>query len=277
MADEIKDDTKTVVDDGKNLDGKDQGTPVEKTDKEKAAELTAEGKATSEVKAESEKSENRIQEILDKHGYDSIEDLEEGVGTLKELKTLIGDKDAKQLLEDSEYLAKVKEYWKQQEETQKLQDESLEETAQRLKEERDALEKKLNDRDSLDAKKEAEKEEKKQAEKLIKSFNSTVLAEIDSIPELPKEYKPFLREFLGVDNPANEIDLGVKSEIKSMAKDGIKKFQTLEQLIIRRYLDGKISMPKITPTEDAPVKSEKKPQNLKEARTALFDSFGVKQ
>jgi len=266
---EVKDDTKTVVTDDKD----EKETPVEKTDEEKAAELTAENEP--EVKAD--ESEDRIQEILDKHGYDSLEDLEEQFENLKELQELIGNKDAKQLIEDSEYLAKVKAYWKEQEDLKKQEEESFEETLERYKKEREELEKKLEERDSQEAKKKAEKEARIKAEKLVESFNETVKAEIDKAPELPKEYKPFLREFLGVDNPANEIDIGLKPEVRSMAKEGIKKFQELEQLIIRRYLDGKTSTPKITPAGDPPVDKDKKPQNLKEARAALFEKFGVKQ
>ena len=278
MSEEVKDETKTVVTDEKVSaeETSKEGSPEETNDTK--TEKTDDSVDSSKIEDQAAESENRVQAILDKYGYDSYEDLEEDFGGLKELQDLIGKRDAKQLIEDSEYLAKVKEYWQQQEEVKKREEESFDETIARLEKERKELEGKLKDRDKQEAKKKEQQEAKERADSLIKSFNSTVTEEIGKLKDFPKEYKPFLREYLGVDNPANEIDIGLKPEVRSMAKEGIKKFQEFEQLIIKRYLDGKVQTPKMTPdAAQTPVDKEKKPKSLKEARKMLFESFGVGQ
>lgn len=285
MADEVKDDTTQVVDDKDKIPSSDDDKKASQDKDDKTKQTTDDdGKKTDTDKMDDDlvdddqvtASEDRIQAILDQHGYDSLEELEEAFGSLKELKELIGTRDAKQLIEDSEYLAKVKAYWEQQEEDKKRQDESFEETIARLEKDKEDLNKKLKDRDKKEAQEKEQREAQVHAEKLIKSFNTTVVGEIDKTTDIPKEYKPFLKEYLGVDNPANEIDISLKPEIRSMAKEGIKKFQALEQLIIKRYLDGKIETPKIPSSgSETPVDKEKKPQNMEEARQMLFDTFGV--
>jgi len=287
MADEVKDDTTQVVnDDDKNASSdEDKAKASQDKDDDTKQTITDGDQITDEPSTDDDldddkvlESEDRVQVILDKYGYDSYEELEEDFGSLKELQELIGKRDAKQLIEDSEYLAKVKEYWEQQEEAKKREDESFEETIERLEKEQKKLEQQLKDKDKKEADRRAEKEAQVRAEKLIQSFNTTVTAEIDKMKDFPKEYKPFLREYLGVDNPANEIDIGLKPEVRSMAKEGIKKFQDLEQLIIKRYLEGKTETPKISSdTAQTPVDKEKKPKNLGEARKMLFDSFGIGQ
>lgn len=277
----VKNDTEIVVKDGGDP-AKEGKTPLEESAKEttdvKKTEDTKDDdldgkKAESQVTA----SEDRIQAILDKFGYDSLEDLEEDFDDYQELRETIGDKDAKQLVEDAEYLKTVKQYWKDQEETKKREAETADETIERLEKEKKEALKNLDDHKSKEAEKKEKENQRKQAEKLIQSFNSTVGAEIDKIKDLPKEYKPFLEEYLGVNNPANEINIGSKPEIRNMSKALIKKFFDFEQVVIKRYLDGKVVIPKIDGSSETPVTKETKPKNLKEARSQLFHMFGIKR
>ena len=282
MTTDVKDDTTAVVNDKEDTPVEDGKTTPPADDLDKKDDLVTDkdfkdGQARDDDHVD--ESEDRIQDLLDKHGFDSYEDLEESVNSLKELEGLIGKRDAKQLVEDADYLAKVKEFWKEQDELKKQEDETYEDTAKRLAKDKKELEQKLKDRDKEEASKKARREVEKNTERLISSFNTTVNAEVDKAKDLPKEYKSFLKEYLGVDNPANEIDIGLKPEIRSMAREGIKKFQDLEQVIIRRYLDGKIEVPKITTTDGSqtPVDGEKKVKSMKEARSALYEAFGVKR
>jgi len=281
---EIKDDTREVVvedvvDDGtSNEDVKDDSV-------DGAAADDSTGKIDDDlndideddIEDQAEDAGVRVQAVLDKFGYDTLEDLEEDFPNLKSLRETIGDKDAAQLIEDSNYLAKVKEFWKQQDEANKREGETHDETIERLEREKKEAEDKLVKRDEKEAKAKEDKHKIKQAERMVKSFNSTVLDEIENVKDLPKEYKPFLKEFLGVDNPANEINIGLKTEVRKMAKDGIKRFNDMAQVIIKGYLAGKIKIPKIKDADAIPADGEKKPQNLAEARQQLYDTFGVKQ
>ena len=280
----IKDDTREVVvedvvDDGtSNVDVKDE--TIEGADADDSTGRIDDDLNDideDDIEDHAENAGARVQEILDRFGYDSLEDLEEDFPNLKDLRETIGNKDAKQLIADSEYLAKVKEFWKQQDEANKREGETHDETIERLEREKKEAENKLLKRDEKEAKAKEDKQKIKQAEQMVKSFNSTVLDEIENVKDLPKEYKPFLKEFLGVDNPANEINIGLKTEVRKMAKDGIKRFNDMAQVIIKGYLEGKIKVPKIKDGDVIPADGEKKPQNLAEARQQLYDTFGVKR
>jgi len=281
--DKVKDDTEQVIDKKEGGDVKEekpQGTDVVDDDAlETDDDATDDTDITDDDLTDDDKiseAQDRVQDILDKYGYDSIEELEADHDSLKELQDTIGKHDANKLIQDAEYLAKVKEFWAEQDEAKKRDSETPDETIARLEREKKATEQKLKDRDKADAKKREQREQQAQAKKMLKSFNSTVIGEIDNIKDLPKEYKPFLKTFLGVENPMNEINIGVKPEVRKTAKNLIKDFRSFEQVVIKRYLDGKIEMPKITPSTETPVSTEKQPKNLAEARSFLRDAFGVK-
>lgn len=282
--DKVIDDTKQVIDKKEGGDVKEekpQGNDVVDDDalETDVKDTDVDDDLTDDDLTDDDKiseAQDRVQDILDKFGYDSLEELEADHDSLKELQDTIGTRDANKLIEDAEYLMRVKEFWAEQDEAKKRDTETHDETIARLEREKKATEQKLKDRDKADAKKREQKEQQAQAKKMLKSFNSTVVGEIDNIKDLPKEYKPFLKTFLGVENPMNEINIGVKPEVRKTAKNLIKDFRNFEQIVIKRYLDGKIEMPKITPSPVTPVSSEKQPKNLAEARSFLRDAFGVK-
>lgn len=281
--DKVKDETEKII------DTKEDGAEDTKTDTDEIqdddaletdADETDDTVITDEDLSDDDKiseAQDRVQDILDKFGYDSLEDLEADFDNLKELQDTIGTRDANKLVEDAEYLAKVKEFWAEQDEAKKRESETADETIERLEREKKETEQKLKDRDKADAKKREEKEQAAQAKKMLNSFYSTVNDEIGKVKDLPKEYKPFLKTFLGVNNPMNEINIGVKPEVRKTAKALIKDFNNFEQVIIKRYLDGKIETPKISSSStETPVDTEKQPKNLEEAREHLRDAFGIK-
>lgn len=282
MPGEVKDDTTQVV--KVEVDGTSEGKADEKVSTEdlevkkvETDDVDLDNVEKKDIEGQVAGAEDRIQGILDKFNVDSLEELEEKWETLSEKDKKLGEHDVEKLIEDAEYLAKVKEFWKEQEEAKTQEGETADETIDRLAKEKKEVEQKLLDRDKKEADTKDHRDKAVRADQMIKSFNSTVMAEIEGSKDLPKEYKPFLKEYLGVDNPANEINIGLKPEIRSMAKEGIKKFMDIEQVIIKRYLDGKIKTPVITSSDTAPVGTEVKPKNLKEARKQLYAIFGIKR
>jgi len=275
----VKDETTAVVKD-KEIPTDDDKVKDETTQDDDPASGDLDGQDDDDIKDQAAASAERIQDFLDKHGYDSLEEFEAEFDDVRGLQEIVGDKEtAEKLLEDAEYLAKVKEYWKEQDEAKKREEESLEETIDRLEQEKKDLAKKIKDRDKAEAKKAEAKKAKAENEKLIKSFNTTVNSELDKAKDIPNKYKPFFKRVLAIDNPMLDVDIASKPEIRTTTKSVIKECNDFIQLVIKDYLDGKIELPKMTAegASTTPVATEKKIKTLKEARSALFEAFGVKK
>lgn len=246
MAEEIKDGTQIVID-----------------DKGKGGALSSE--ATPEIKAAIE-SQKKLDGLLKDQGFDSLEDLTQSIQDSTDFKKKFGDLNIDELKEKAGTLDKYNDYWAA-EEAKKKEEETDEDKLVRL-------EKDIKDIRSINEKDQTARKETADAEKVINDFTNEINSLMKKNEDIPEEYHSFLGEFLGVKNPFNEIDITSNNEVRKMAKDGIKKMQDFEQVIIKRYRDGKIKIPDITPAEAA-APDDKKPnvKNLKEARTGMLESL----
>lgn len=248
MEDKIEDKTKEDVTD-KKVDDKDKSSPIDAGEFDKAKE-----------------SAQVLASLLEDHGFDSKEDLMEALSSGKDLKDLLGDADLKEVLEKAKTKDGWEEYWAAEDLKKKDEGEDTDDKVTRLENELKAFKKSKQDeefnRSALD-----------QSQKVLEDFNTEVKGLVEKSEVIPKEYRPFAGEFLGVDNPANEIDITKPAEIRKMAKEGLKKIQDFEQAVIKRYREGKLEVPNITPTEpiDTEAIKEHKPKNLAEARKAATE------
>lgn len=261
MTQEVKDETQEVID----------GAPSEEAKPSSESEVKAEERPKNTELLEAQSKIEAVDKILDELGYDSLEDLTSTHKGILELKALMGERDANAVIKDYEEYQRVKDYWAKEEERKKRADEEPEDTVKRLEKEKQELEKTIREREKQENRQKAEKQQAEEAEKALKRFESTVTSEISSTSDIPEEYVPYLKEFMGVGSPANEIDITSKLETKNMAKSQIKRFRELEQLIIKRYKDGKTDLPPITPTDagQAPVKAKAKVETLKQAKEIM--------
>lgn len=259
MAGEIDDKTQVVLDSGDNKDGVGD---------------TATGDKTGPViddKAGAGSNNFSTEEILDEFGLDTPEDLKSFIANMKDLKGKIGDADLDELLENSKTLKKYQEQWAAAEAERLKESETPEQTIARLEREKKSLEN--------DQKKQADRtKQSKAAKRAIEDFNETVTTVVKSAKEVPAEYRPFISEFLGVDNPINDVDISDKAAVRRLAKEGVTKMQAFEQAVIKRYRDGKIKIPSVSVTETTPAGEgvgAKEPKNLKEAKKIMMDSIGA--
>lgn len=227
---------------------------------------------TGATKLEGKEAQSFIDDVLDDYGLESADELKDWLKNYRDLKGKIGDRDFDEIVKNAETLETYQKHWARQERERQKEGETPEETIARLEKENEELQ--------TTRKKESERRKQaKAAERAYESFCDTVDSTIKAEKAIPKEYRPFLSEFLGVENPINEVDIEDRAAVRKLTKEGIKKLQKFEQAIIKRYRDGKTKIPNVTSSSDTqtdttPDKS-KEPKTLKDARRILHESVNA--
>lgn len=234
MPDEIIDKTTEVIDD-----------PDEK-------EATADDKIKAPAGDQDDpkyqaalKAQETLNDLMEEHGFDSMEDLTEELNSGKSLKEILGGRDAAKSMKQVETLESYEEYWAMQEETRKREEETETDTVKRLEKRALEAEKALKIRDN-------ELHAAKEAEIALSAFNSDIKNFLKS-EEVPDEYRGIFAKFMGVDNPFNEIDITDKAAVRKFAKTMKKELLDHEQAVIKRYRKGKTDTPVITKTGIQPA------------------------
>lgn len=212
-------------------------------------------------------AEKNLTSMLKAHGYEDMEELEADLSSGSELKDLLGGRDAKSLIKASETLERYEEHWATQKLKELEEDEEPEDTIERLKKDVTAAKKetqKLHQEQSLIA-------ENKQA---IKKFDSTVIKAIKDA-EFSEVEQQLASLVLGVNNPANTIDINNKVAIKKMANGGIKQLKTffsqISQDAVNKYATGKSKITPITKSGSESTPAVTKKQLSKDA--SIEDTF----
>ena len=252
MTEEIKDETTEVIETTPD-DDKAKAEADAKV-KEEADAKAKEG-ALSDVDKKAADKTQAVQSVLDEYDIDSPEQLGEFLKNLSGLKDQLGKNNLEELKENSALLKKYQKHWAKDEAAKKEDGETPEETIDRLKKDNRRIDKELRD--------DREKQDKAiESDRDLKTFNSTVTSSVEANKDLPAEYRPFLKEFLGVENEINEVDLNDKAGVKRIAKAGAKKLLEYNQLVIKQYLKGKVETPIISSAaetaSDKPVKITRK-------------------
>lgn len=262
MPDPVKDETQQIVEGATDLPAagaevKDDSTTAEPTEEKTGAETDLAG-ATQE-------QSQFLEDLLVEHDVDSPEKLKELIDGLADLKDKLSGENIDELLDNKALMVKYQKHWAAQDAEKKKDGETAEETIARLEKENVEMQQGV-------AKSKAKQQESQEAKRLLSGFNSTVTKTIKTIKEVPDEYRGFFGLFMGVDNPINDIDLGDRAAVIDLTKKGAKKMMDFEQTVIKRYLEGKADVPKVTTTTDTSTEKEPvKIKNLSEARNALTD------
>jgi len=213
-------------------------------------------------------SKARAEEIMKNHGLDDFDDIEDALEEIGELRKDLDGKDLKQLVKDQEKLKKLLVKMEKDEQAVNEEDETLDETVERLKRE---------NKDLKGARSKAETKQKEHDDSVreIQAFNSEVSKVLEN-EEVPKEHQNVLKVFLGVDNPADEVNTGNKREIRRMAKEGVKKFndfvETVQQKAIDDYAAGKGKVTPIGKAKVVPKEAEKKEAPKGQTSDEYFDA-----
>jgi hypothetical protein len=249
---EVKDGTEKVID------------PTPDDDKAKDVKKDDDKGALPDVGKKTAEKTHAVQSVLDEYDIDSPEQLGEFLKNLSGLKDQLGDVDLEELKENSALLKKYQKHWAKEEADKREDGETPEETISRLKKENAVIEGELFDDRQMH-------EDAADAKNQLKVFGSTVKATIEADKAVPAEYRPFLGEFLGVNNEINEVSLDDKAGVKKIAKASAKKLLDFEQLVIKRYLKGKTETPKISTSTETPSEGPVKFKTMKQAKAAMVD------
>ena len=204
--------------------------------------------------------------LMEKNGLESVDDLVELAESGKKVKGKQVDLDRlDEIQKKAEKLDKYEAFWKDQEEKKLRDTEYPDQTIARL-------EKQLKAKEAADKHKEESQRQQEAAKQALKNYDREIQSLVREM-ELPKEQQAFAIEFMGVNNPFNEIDITDRKAISRMVADQTKKFEALKQSIIKEYIGGKESVPKTGSTASAAPMGDKPKIMLKDARKALHEAM----
>ena len=178
-----------------------------------------------------------IKSTLAIFGFDTVEQLSEAVKNGLDLKTKLGTEDVEKLLDDASKYRNA-EAEKAKAEAQAMEErETPEETIARLKQEKTTMEathsKEVENRSAVEKERQA-----------IAEYNAEVGKVIDKQWEgVGAEDRAMLNMFLGVDNPATNVDMSDKITVRKIAMEGTEKFKgflaKVKQTAIDDYAAGR--------------------------------------
>lgn len=203
--------------------------------------------------------------LMEKNGLDSVDDLVELAESGKKIKGKEDDIDRlDEIKAKAAKLEKYEAYWRDQEEKKLREVEYPDQTIARL-------EKQLKEKEAADRHKEENQKQQEAAKQALKNYDREVQSLVKEM-ELPKEQQAFAMEFMGVNNPFNEIDITDRKAINRMVADQKKKLESFKQSVIQDYIKGKETIPKVGATTAAPM-GDKTKVYLKDARKALHEAM----
>ena len=211
-----------------------------------------------EVHEKAVASQKELTGLLEKSGFETVDELIDGLESNSALAKQLGGKDLDKIIKASDTLEGYEAHWAAEEAKLKAGVEPDEDA--RIS----AVEKELKDFKEQKAKEEATSKAAKESQEALEVYEATVAVTAKE-SEITEGQLPFFKEFMGVDNPLLDVDLDDKAAVRKAMKGQSKKYSDFVQATIKGYTDGKIKMVEIKPVEPVvPDKPEAK--NLKEAR-----------
>lgn len=240
---ELDDQTIQDILDKKDSDAKDQKTEPPAIDKD------AHEKAV--------KAEKNLNTLLEKHGFESTEDLVDALESNSALAKKLGDRDLDAIIKAADTLEGYEAIWAAEETKRQKEDETDDDRFSRLEKElQDLKDEKVRERDQEKATRESQE--------ALEAHEAAVTA-ISREQDISEGQIPFFKEFMGVNNPILDVDLDNKAAVRKMLKDQSKKYNDFVTGIIKGYTEGKIKLADV-PAVEPPGPEKKEAKNLKEAR-----------
>ena len=191
-------------------------------------------------------AEKSLQDVLTENDIEDVEELKTMLKSGLTIKEIVGDRDAKQLIQDADTLKKYNAYWAEQERLKEDEDLDPDERAEKYKSELEGFKREQSD-------KQADKANIEAGKQAIENYNSRIESVVDK--SLDGDAAEMGKRYLGVNNPFNNVDISDPKAVKAMATEGIAKFSTflekVRQTAIDDYAAGKSKIIPITST-DAP-------------------------
>jgi hypothetical protein len=205
-----------------------------------------------------------IDDIMEEHGFEDLDDLVEAVASTKEVAKKLGTRKLDDLIKAAETLEKLDQQYIDQEEGET--DEAKE--IARLKRENQALK----------AEKESDQETQNAREQALAGLKAheNLVASILEGQEIPVEHTDFLKTFLGVNSPVLDVDLDNKVAAKKIIRGMVKQYNDFVGTVIKSYTEGKVKIPDITPIDTTPESKGKVISSLKDARRVTAEILSGK-
>jgi len=208
----------------------------------------------------------KLQKLLKANDLEDPDDLEDLVARGKVVKGKLSDlNQLDEIMEKANKLNKYEAYWAEQEEKKRRETEDPESTISRL-------EHALKTKSAKEQQREYERYQAEQAKAAIQGYDNEVKDLIKEM-EMPKDQQGFILEFMGVGNPANDIDITDKKAIKRLVAEAAKKKEAYDQTVIAAYLKGKDGVPKVGSAGTGTSELNKPKIYLKDARRQLGEAM----
>ncbi len=190
-------------------------------------------------------AEKSLNEILEEHKIGDVDELKVMLNSELKLTEILGDRDAKQLIQDAETLRQYRVHWDEQERAKEEEGLDPDERADKYKKE-------LADFKEDQAEKEGAQKQVEGAKQAIHDYDDRVGSLVDK-RGFDEKTTEFAKTFLGVQNPFNEVDIFDKKAVGTMAEAGLEKFSTfldtVRQDAVDKYVAGKSEITPISTTE----------------------------
>ena len=217
-----------------------------------------------EVHEKAVASQKALDGLLEKSGFETVDELIDGLESNSALAEKLGGKDLDSVINASETLEGYEAHWAAEEAKVKKDDQTEDDRIA-------ILEKEIKDFKDEQTKEKATSKAAKESQEALEAYEVTV-ATTAKESEIAEGQLPFFKEFMGVDNPLVDVDLDDKAAVRKAMKNQTKKYNDFVQKTIKSYTDGKIKLVEIKPVEPVvPDKPEAK--NLKDARKMAKERF----
>ena len=209
---------------------------------------------------------DKLQKLLKANELDDPDDLEDLVAKGRIVKGKLADlNQLDEIIEKANKLSKYENYWAEQEERKRRETEDPDSTIARL-------ENQLKTKSAKEQQRDFERHQAEQAKAAIQGYDSEVKSLIKEM-EMPKDQQSFILEFMGVGNPANDIDITDRKAIKRLVSEAKSKKEAYDQAVIKEYLKGKESVVKVGPAGSGAPEVNKPKVMLKDARRIFLETM----
>jgi len=208
----------------------------------------------------------KLQKLLKANDLEDPDDLEDLVAKGRTVKGKLADiNQLDDLIKDANTLKAYQAYWAEQEERNRRQNEDSDSTIARL-------EGQLKTKSAKEQQREYERYQAEQARQAIQGYDNEVKSLIKEM-EMPKDQQGFILEFMGVGNPANDIDITDKKAVRRLVSEAKAKKEAYDQAVIKDYLKGKGETPKVGSSSVGAPEANKPKMYLKDARKVFLETM----
>jgi len=222
-------------------------------------------------------AEKRLNELLEEKGYLSLDELVEELETGKGLAQKLKGRDVDEILEAADKFRDAQSRYTREQDNKRYENETPDERVTRLEKANSDLQAELS-------RVKTQHQELMDSQEAIENYGNEVDRVLDSLEDpFSDNERAMARLLMGVDNPANMIDIEDRMAVRKMAKSAAGTFsrfiQGVKQAAIDEYTQGKSKLTTTSRAADAGDVGggQKKPSKAADPNASIDDVFGEAQ